>query len=71
MGKKPLGSGTISAGRIRTMNVGEVCRLEDYIFKADEPLASAAAEMIKHHIGAVVVEPERVQPVGIRRVLAT
>src|SRR5512146_1477262 len=50
------------------MNIGEVCSREVYIFKADEPLASAVAEMMKRRIGAIVVveiEPERVRPVGI------
>lgn len=50
------------------MNVGEVCSREVYIFKPEEPLASAVAEMMKRHIGAIVVvdtEPERVRPVGI------
>ena len=50
------------------MNVGEVCSREVYIFKADEPLANAVAEMMKRHIGAIVVvepEPDRVRPVGI------
>jgi CBS domain-containing protein len=50
------------------MNVGEVCSREVYIFKADEPLANAVAEMVKRHVGAIVVvetEPERVRPVGI------
>jgi hypothetical protein len=56
------------------MNIGEVSSREVYIFKADEPLASAAAGMIKRHIGVIVMveeEPDRVQPVGIRRVLPT
>lgn len=50
------------------MNVGEVCSREVYIFKADEPLANAVAEMLKRHIGAIAVvepEPDRVRPVGI------
>lgn len=50
------------------MNVGQVCSREVYIFKADEPLANAVAEMMKRHIGAIVVvetEPDRVRPVGI------
>lgn len=50
------------------MNVGEVCSREVYIFKADEPLANAVAEMMKRHIGAIVVvetEADRVRPVGM------
>ena len=50
------------------MNVGEVCSREVYIFKADESLANAVAEMMKRHVGAIVVvepEPDRVRPVGI------
>lgn len=50
------------------MNVGEVCSREVYILKADEPLASAVAEMMKRHIGAIVVvapEPDCLRPVGI------
>jgi len=50
------------------MNIGEVCSREVYIFTAAEPLANAAAEMVKRHIGAIVVvrtEPERVRPIGI------
>ena len=50
------------------MNIGEVCSREVYIFKPEEPLANAVAEMMKRHIGAIVVvetEPERVRPVGI------
>lgn len=50
------------------MNIGEVCSREVYIFTAAEPLANAAAEMTKRHIGAIVVvrtEPERVRPIGI------
>lgn len=50
------------------MNVGEVCSREVYILKADEPLATAVAEMLKRHIGAIVVvetEPNCVRPVGI------
>lgn len=50
------------------MNIGEVCSREVYILKADEPLANAVAEMVKRHIGAIVVvetEPDRIRPVGI------
>lgn len=50
------------------MNVGEVCSREVYIFKADEPLANAVAEMMKRHIGAIIIVetgPDRVRPVGI------
>lgn len=50
------------------MNIGEVCSREVYIFKAEEPLSNAVAEMMKRHIGAIVVvetEPDRVRPVGI------
>ncbi|MBW4052045.1 MAG: CBS domain-containing protein [Proteobacteria bacterium] len=50
------------------MNVGQVCSREVYIFRADEPLANAAAEMMKRQVGAIVVvepEPDRVRPVGI------
>jgi CBS domain-containing protein len=50
------------------MNIGEACSREVYIFQAAEPLANAAAEMMKRHIGAIVVvetEPRRVRPVGI------
>jgi CBS domain-containing protein len=39
-----------------------------YILKAEEPLANAVAEMMKRHIGAIVVvetELDRVRPVGI------
>ena len=50
------------------MNIGEVCSREVYIFKAGEPLGSAVGEMMKRHIGAIVVvetEPDRVRPIGI------
>lgn len=50
------------------MNTGEVCTREVYILQAEESLASAAAEMMRRHIGALVVvrsEPKRVRPVGI------
>lgn len=50
------------------MSIGEICSREVYIFKAEEPLSNAVAEMMKRHIGAIVVvetEPERVRPVGI------
>lgn len=50
------------------MNIGEVCSREVYIFKAGEPLANAVAEMMKRHVGAIVVvetETDRVRPVGI------
>jgi CBS domain-containing protein len=50
------------------MNIGEVCSREVYIFKAEEPLANAVAEMMKRHIGAIVVvetAPDRVRPLGI------
>ncbi len=50
------------------MNIGEVCSREVYIVRAAEPLAIAAAQMMKRHIGAMVVveaEPARVRPVGI------
>lgn len=50
------------------MNIGEVCSREVYIVRAAEPLATAAGEMMKRHIGAMVVveaEPSRVRPVGI------
>ena len=50
------------------MNIGEICSREVYIYKAGEPLASAVAEMLKRHVGAIVVvetEGDRVRPVGI------
>lgn len=50
------------------MNVGEVCSREVFIFEAGEPLANAVAEMMKRHIGTIVVvepEPGRVRPIGI------
>jgi CBS domain-containing protein len=50
------------------MNIGEICSREVYIFEAGEPLANAVGEMMKRHIGAIVVvetEPNRVRPVGI------
>jgi CBS domain-containing protein len=50
------------------MNIGEVCSREVYIFKALEPLANAVAEMMKRHIGAIVVvepKPDRMRPIGI------
>jgi CBS domain-containing protein len=50
------------------MNIGEICSREVYIFEAGEPLANAVGEMIKRHIGAIVVvetAPNRVRPVGI------
>jgi CBS domain-containing protein len=50
------------------MNIGEVCSREVYIFKAEEPLTNAVAEMMRRHIGAIVVvetEPDRVRPIGI------
>lgn len=50
------------------MNIGEVCSREVYIFRAAEPLANAAAEMARRHVGAVVVvrtEAGRVRPIGI------
>jgi len=50
------------------MNIGEVCSREVYIFEAGEPLTNAVAEMMKRHVGAIVVvetETDRVRPVGI------
>lgn len=50
------------------MNIGEVCSREVYIFNPAEPLANAAMEMMKRHVGAIVVvesEPNRVRPIGI------
>lgn len=50
------------------MNIGEMCSREVYIFKALEPLANAVAEMMKRHVGAIVVveaEPDRMRPIGI------
>lgn len=50
------------------MNIGEVCSREVYIFRADEPLTNAVAEMMKRHVGAIVVvetEPKCVRPIGI------
>ena len=50
------------------MNIGEVCSCEVYIVRRTEPLAEAAREMGKRHVGAVVVVESRgdlVRPVGI------
>ncbi len=50
------------------MQAGELCSREVYIVRPDEPLADAAREMRKRHIGAVVVVEQREQamvPVGI------
>jgi CBS domain-containing protein len=50
------------------MEVGDVCSRDVYIVRPDEPLADAAREMDKRHIGAVVVVESRdevVRPVGI------
>ncbi len=50
------------------MDVGEVCSREVYVFNGAQPLESAVAEMIKRHVGAIVVvesELERLRPVGI------
>ena len=50
------------------MNIGEVCSREVYIYRAGEPLASAAAQMIKRRVGALVVvesAPGLVRPIGI------
>jgi len=41
------------------MNIGEVCSREVYIVRKTEPLAEAAREMGKRHVGAMVVaEPQ-------------
>lgn len=50
------------------MSIGEVCSREVYIFRPEEPLANAVAEMMKRHIGAIVVvekEGDLVRPIGI------
>ena len=50
------------------MKIGEVCSREVYIYTPEEPLESAVAEMVKRHVGALVIvkaEPKRVRPVGI------
>lgn len=50
------------------MNVGEVCRRRVFLIRADQPLAEAAQEMQRRHVGALVVIEERdavVRPVGM------
>ena len=50
------------------MQAGEVCSREVYIVRPDEPLADAAREMRKRHVGALVVVETRGKltiPVGI------
>jgi len=50
------------------MNIGEVCTREVYIVAPGEALTQAAREMLRRHVGAiVVVQPEGklVLPVGI------
>lgn len=49
------------------MNVGEVCSRIVVLAKANEPLAAAAREMLKHDVGAlVVVDPHsHLRVVGI------
>jgi CBS domain-containing protein len=50
------------------VQIGEVCSRDVYAVRADEPLAVAAREMTKRHIGAVVVIESRgelMRPVGI------
>jgi len=50
------------------MEVGDVCSREVYIVRPEEPLADAAREMDRRHIGSVVVVESRdgvVRPVGI------
>lgn len=50
------------------MEIGDVCSREVYIVRPNEPLADAAREMDRRHVGAVVVVDERggvVRPVGI------
>jgi CBS domain-containing protein len=50
------------------MEVGDVCSREVYIVRPGEPLADAAREMTRRHIGAVVVVETSngvVRPIGI------
>ncbi len=50
------------------MNIGEICSREVYIVRETEPLWEAAREMLKRHVGTVVVVQPRdyvVRPVGI------
>src|SRR3974390_793050 len=62
-------SGRMSYARWRqAMNIGEVCTREVYIVTQGEALVQAAREMLRRHVGAiVVVQPEGklVRPVGM------
>ncbi len=56
------------AQRERIMNIGEVCTRRVFLIRADQPLAEAAQEMQRRHVGALVVTEEReavVRPVGM------
>ena len=50
------------------MQIGDICSRDVYVVRADEPLAEAAREMDRRHVGAVVVVETRgevTRPVGI------
>jgi CBS domain-containing protein len=50
------------------MQVGELCSREVYFVMRDEPLSTAAREMRKRHVGALVVAERRgesLTPIGI------
>jgi len=50
------------------MKIGELCSRDVYLVKGAEPLAEAAREMHRRHVGAVVVAEQRgkgVFPVGV------
>lgn len=50
------------------MNIGEICSREVYIVRKTEPLLEAARQMLKRHVGAVVVvesQEDLVRPIGI------
>jgi CBS domain-containing protein len=50
------------------MRIGELCTREVYLARREDPLATAAREMRRRHIGALVVVEARgksVRPIGI------
>jgi CBS domain-containing protein len=50
------------------MRAGELCTREVYLARREDPLAAAAREMRRRHIGALVVVEDRgkaVRPIGI------
>ena len=50
------------------MGIGELCSREVYFVEPDQPLAEAAREMHRRHVGAVVVAEQRGKqlcPIGI------